>query len=191
MKSSTKNYIKIKSILDFLVALMFLLFLWWLLLILIILASIDTTSFGVFFQERIGYKKEKFIIYKIKTYRKNNTVSWFGKLLRKSKLDETPQIINILKGEMSFVGPRPDITGFADNLEGEAAIVLTVKPGVTGPASILFKNEEYLLQHQKDTEAYNKEVIWPKKVELNIKYVKELSFKNDIYYLIKTFLNER
>ncbi len=89
---------------------------------------------------------------------------------------------------MSFVGPRPDILGFADVLMGDDAIILSVKPGVTGPATLYFKREEQLLASQSNPEAYNRDVIWPKKVEFNVKYVQELSFKKDMYYLVKTFL---
>jgi len=88
---------------------------------------------------------------------------------------------------MSFVGPRPDIPGFADKLEGEEKIILSVKPGITGPATIHFRNEEVILKTQKNPETYNNEVIWPQKIVLNIQYVKEYRFIKDIKYLYKTF----
>ncbi|WP_034060354.1 sugar transferase [Lacinutrix jangbogonensis] len=160
----------------------------WLILLLIVIASIDTKSLGLFTQTRIGYLKKEFIIYKIKTYQKNQTISKIGSFLRRSKLDELPQIFNVFLGDMSFVGPRPDILGFADVLMGDDAIILSVKPGVTGPATLYFKREEQLLASQSNPEAYNRDVIWPKKVEFNVKYVQELSFKKDMYYLVKTFL---
>lgn len=157
-------------------------------LLLIIIASIDTKSFGVFTQMRIGRNKKKFSIYKIKTYKKNKTVSKIGAFLRHTKLDELPQLINVFIGHMSFVGPRPDVPGFADCLTGNDKIILSVKPGITGPATLYYRNEEQLLANQNNAEAYNRTVIWPKKIELNVKYVQELSFKKDMYYLVKTLL---
>jgi lipopolysaccharide/colanic/teichoic acid biosynthesis glycosyltransferase len=124
----------------------------------------------------------------VRTYRKDRTVSKIGSFLRHVKLDELPQLFNVFLGDMSFVGPRPDIPGFADKLEGEAEIILSVRPGLTGPATLYFKREEELLANQNNPETYNRNVIWPKKVELNVKYAQELSFKKDMYYLVKTFL---
>ncbi|AUC74753.1 sugar transferase [Olleya sp. Bg11-27] len=173
---------------DFLFAIILLVLFSWFILILIIIASLDTRSLGIFTQSRIGYLKKPFIIYKIKTFQDNHTISKIGAFLRQYKLDESPQLFNVLIGHMSFVGPRPDISGFADTLKSEESIILTVKPGVTGPATLYFRKEEKLLAKQNNPEDYNTSVIWPKKVELNIKYVKELSFKKDIYYLVKTFL---
>ena len=112
----------------------------------------------------------------------------FGKFLRKFSLDELPQLISIFKGDMSFVGPRPDVPGFADQLTGEDRIILTIKPGITGPASIYFKNEEELLQKQDNPESYNQNVIWPKKIEINKEYIYNYSLLRDIGYIIKTFL---
>lgn len=118
----------------------------------------------------------------------SNQPSVFGDFLRKSKLDELPQLYNVFLGDMSFVGPRPDLIGFADALEGEDRLILEVKPGITGPASLYFLNEQRLLDQVENAEKYNKEVIWPKKVELNLAYVKNYSFRKDIYYLLKTIL---
>jgi len=87
---------------------------------------------------------------------------------------------------MSFVGPRPDVPGFADRLEGDDRIVLEVRPGITGPASLKYKNEEEILSKVQDPERYNKEVIWPDKVRINKAYLKEWSLRKDIEYLIKT-----
>jgi len=87
---------------------------------------------------------------------------------------------------MSFVGPRPDVPGFADKLEGDDRIVLSVRPGITGPASLKYRNEEELLAQQEDPEHYNKEVIWPDKVRINKAYVDTWSLKKDIDYLIQT-----
>jgi lipopolysaccharide/colanic/teichoic acid biosynthesis glycosyltransferase len=109
-----------------------------------------------------------------------------GRFWRKTKIDELPQLINVLKGDMSFVGPRPDVPGYADKLEGEDRIVLSVRPGITGPATLKYRDEEALLAGQKDPERYNNEVIWPDKVRINKEYIKSYSFKNDLVYIAKT-----
>jgi lipopolysaccharide/colanic/teichoic acid biosynthesis glycosyltransferase len=113
------------------------------LIILVVLSSISTRSFGIFFQERVGKDAAFFILYKIKTIRvlRNGEISltWFGKFLRTSKLDELPQLFNVLFGNMSMVGPRPDIQGYADKLKGADRIILSVKPGITGPATLTIR----------------------------------------------------
>ena len=90
---------------------------------------------------------------------------------------------------MSFVGPRPDIEGFADVLEGEDRIILEIKPGVTGPATIKYKNEEVLLSQQVDPENYNRTIIWKDKVEINKMYIKNWSFYLDLKYIIQSITN--
>jgi lipopolysaccharide/colanic/teichoic acid biosynthesis glycosyltransferase len=92
----------------------------------------------------------------------------------------------VFLGQMSFVGPRPDVPGFADMLEGEDRIILSIPPGITGPASIYFKDEEALLAAQQNPEEYNRKVIWPKKVELNKEYIKQYSVFKDVVYIVKT-----
>ena len=87
---------------------------------------------------------------------------------------------------MSFVGPRPDVIGFADKLIGDQRIILNVKPGITGPATLYFRNEKKLLMNETSPEDYNNEIIWPQKILLNIEYVKEYSLSKDIFYLYKT-----
>ena len=147
----------------------------WLIIVLILLAAIDTKSSGIFKQKRIGQYGKPFTIFKIKTIRvkeiKTKSISTFGAFLRKSKLDELPQLLNILLSDMSFVGPRPDISGFADNLKGEDKFILSVKPGLTGPASLYFKNEEFILSKQERPDQYNINEIWPLKIKLNKEYV--------------------
>jgi len=166
-------------------------------LIFIIIASFSTKSFGIFSQNRVGKNAKLFRLYKIKSMRVNDStnhittandlrVTKFGKFLRKSKMDELPQLFNVLIGNMSFVGPRPDVEGYADKLVGDDRIILSVKPGITGPATIKFNNEEELLTQQENPIKYNDEVIWPQKVVLNKIYVKEWSRLNDITYLFLT-----
>lgn len=107
--------------------------------------------------------------------------------MRKTKLDELPQILNILKGDMSLVGPRPDISGYYDQLKGEDRLVLNLKPGLTSEAGIKYRNEEEILNKQQNPSQYNDEVLFPEKVKMNLRYYHNLSFKNDVYILFKTF----
>lgn len=109
-----------------------------------------------------------------------------GHFLRKTKIDELPQLINVFLGHMSFVGPRPDVAGFADKLTGEDRIILWVRPGITGPATLKYRKEEEFLAGQDDPERYNDEVIFPDKVRLNREYVANYSFWKDIKYIYQT-----
>jgi len=102
-----------------------------------------------------------------------------------------PQLFNVLVGDMSIVGPRPDVAGFADRLEGEDRVVLSVRPGITGPASIRFKDEEVLLSRVEDPEHYNRMVLFPEKVRLNREYVERYSFWRDLYYIWRTIVPPR
>jgi lipopolysaccharide/colanic/teichoic acid biosynthesis glycosyltransferase len=162
--------------------------------IFILLASIDTKTFGVFQQERIGQYGKTFMMYKVRTLRiekhvlgrLDESASAFGRWLRRHKLDELPQLFNVVLGQMSFVGPRPDIKGYADLLEGKSRIILKVKPGITGPATLKYKYEEQLLAQQPDPEWYNDHVIWPDKVRINSSYIKDWGFWKDVEWLIKS-----
>ena len=89
---------------------------------------------------------------------------------------------------MSFVGPRPDVPGYADKLKGKDREILNIRPGITGPASLVYKNEEEILAKQDEPKWYNDNIIWPDKVRINKEYIKNWSLKKDIEYLIKTFL---
>ena len=97
-------------------------------------------------------------------------ITKFGAFLRKYKIDELPELFNVLKGDMSIVGPRPDVSGYADKLEGEDVLILELRPGITGPASLKYANEEDILALQEDPVKYNDEVIYPDKVKLNLDY---------------------
>lgn len=178
-----------KIIFDLILAIILTVFLMPLLIILFIIASLDTSSNGIFFQKRIGQYGKDFVIFKFKTiHEKNRNCSKIGRILRKFKLDELPQLVNILKGDMSFVGPRPDIEGYYDKLEGIDRKVLELKPGLTCKASIVYRNEESILKTQKDPLKYNDEVLFPHKVKMNLEYLEQLSFKNDIRILFSTLL---
>jgi len=161
-----------------------------------IVASVETKSFGLFMQKRVG--KELFWVFKIKTMKEiketsstittadDKRITKSGKFFRKTKIDELPQLFNVLFGTMSFVGPRPDVEGYADKLSREDGVILSVRPGITGPASLKYKNEEQILAKQSNPKYYNDTVIWPDKVAINKEYIKNWSFKKDIGYIIKT-----
>ena len=190
----------IKRSFDIIVSFVGILATWWLMILAIVIASIDSRSFGLFSQQRVGRYAKLFWVYKIKTMREiegidttvttkdDPRITQSGKFFRKTKIDELPQLFNVLFGSMSFVGARPDVEGFADRLEGEDRVILEYPPGITGPASIKYKDEESLLAIQEDPQIYNRDVIWPDKVQINYNYIKEWSFSKDIGYIIKTII---
>lgn len=171
---------------------------WPIMLLAWVIASIETRSNGLFIQKRIGMRGKPFNVFKIKTMRSvegiktsvttrdDRRITRSGAFFRKTKIDELPQLWNVLIGQMSFVGPRPDVPGFADRLEGEERILLSVRPGITGPATLKYRDEEAILAAQPDPEAYNQEVIWPDKVAINRDYIVNWSLKRDIMYILKT-----
>lgn len=112
-----------------------------------------------------------------------------GLFLNRYKLNELPQLWNVLKGQMSFVGPRPDVEGYADRLTGDDRKILSLKPGLTGPATLKYRNEEELLAQQADPLTYNNEVIWPDKVKINLKYLEEQSLLTDLKYIFRTIFH--
>jgi len=187
-----------KRIFDIVMSLLGIFLTWWIMLIAWIIASIDTKSNGLFMQKRIGQYGKPFHVFKIKTMKNSKDIETTvttstdcritrsGLFFRKTKIDELPQLFNVLFGTMSFVGPRPDVPGFADKLEGEDRMILEIKPGITGPASLKYKEEEALLAKQNDPEAYNRYIIWPDKVALNKEYLKNWSLKKDLQYIIQT-----
>ena len=157
------------------------------LLLVLGITAIDTQSNGFFTHERIGQHGKSFLIYKLRTlHSKTNKSSLWGQFLRKTKLDELPQLLNILKGQMTFVGPRPDISGYADELVGADRILLTLKPGVTGLASLKYRNEEQILAQQTNPQQYNDEVIWPDKVRINKWYAQNRTLVMDLQILFYT-----
>lgn len=87
---------------------------------------------------------------------------------------------------MSFVGPRPDVPGFADLLKGSDRLILSIRPGITGPATLFYRNEEEILEYQTDPETYNREIIYPNKVKINLQYIRNYSFFKDIQYILAT-----
>ena len=189
-----------KRAVDFILAIALLGMTWWIILLAWAVACISTGRNGFFFQVRIGRWGKPFKVIKIRTMRPSATIrttnttskdpriTTFGAWLRRYKIDELPQLFNVLVGQMSFVGPRPDVPGFADRLEGDARAILSLRAGVTGPATLHFRHEEELLADQEDPDAYNRNVIFPKKVELNLEYIRKYSIWSDFKYIIQTAL---
>lgn len=168
------------SIIGLIFASIFLLLFW-------IVATFDTRSNGLFIQNRVGQNGKIFKIFKLKTVNdQTGVISRFGKFLRKSKIDELPQLYNILIGEMSFVGPRPDIEGYYDRLESENRKILELKPGLTSMASIKYANEEEILLQKTNPLQYNDEIIFPDKVKMNLEYYDKQSIFVDIEIIFKT-----
>jgi lipopolysaccharide/colanic/teichoic acid biosynthesis glycosyltransferase len=151
------------------------------------IASFDTQSNGFFFQIRIGKSGKPFTIVKLKTiHPKTNSSSAIGKWLRNNKMDELPQLWNICKGEMSFVGPRPDLPGYYDKLTGENRKILELKPGITSEAALKYAHEEQLLAQQPNPQEYNDTIIFPDKVKMNLDYFYNHSLRNDLKIIAKT-----
>ncbi|MBK5214495.1 MAG: sugar transferase [Flavobacteriaceae bacterium] len=177
----------IKRTFDILLSAILLIIFGWLILLLIAIAAIDVGK-GVFFQIRIGQYGKCFTIFKICTMQICcDDITRYGRFLRRSKLDELPQLLNIFLGQMSFVGPRPDVPGYYDTLEGEARKLLELKPGLCSRAALKYLNEEVLLATQVEPLRYNDEVIFPDKVKLNLEYYYNRSFPGDIRILFECF----
>lgn len=190
-----------KRLLDLIFSIAGLVLFGWLILLAAIIAWMDTGLSGFFRQTRIGRNGKAFKVVKIRSMKpvagyatsvttdKDPRISRIGRFWRKTKIDELPQLWNVLIGNMSFVGPRPDVPGFADKLEGDDRIVLSIRPGITGPASLKFKEEERLLATQSDPEIYNRDVIWPEKVRINKTYIQGYSIWKDLKYIWRTIFS--
>lgn len=157
---------------------------------------------AVFTQKRVGKGGRLFTMYKFRSmsaHHSGSTVSVAGESritplgakLRRYKLDELPELWNVFIGDMSFVGPRPDVPGYADKLEGDDRRVLQLRPGITGPASLKYRDEEVLLAAQANPQELNDKVIYPDKVRINLYYLDHYSFVADIKMIIATVLGKR
>lgn len=153
-----------------------------------------------FTQTRIGFSGKPFKIYKFRsmkinttdisiTLKNDNRITTLGKFLRKTKIDELPQLWNILKGDMSFVGFRPDVPGYHDRLDGDERRLLTIKPGLTGADSLAYPNEEDILDKQDDPQAFYDQALFPDKVRINLAYIQKRSFVLDIKIILYTLLH--
>jgi lipopolysaccharide/colanic/teichoic acid biosynthesis glycosyltransferase len=188
----------VKRVFDLAAATMLLVVLLPVLVLAVLVAAVDTRSSGIFTQVRIGRQGRPFTVLKLRTMRSgaepessvsvatHPSISRVGRLLRRTKLDEVPQLINVLAGQMSIVGPRPDVPGFADALRGPERDVLAVKPGLTSEAVLKYLDEELLLDRCEDPERFNREVIFPDKLRLNLAYVRGYRFSRDIEVVLAT-----
>ena len=171
-------------------------------LLVVIALIVKSTSKGPVFYiaPRVGQFGKLFNLYKFRTMFVNadkekegsitvdgdRRITPIGRILRKTKIDELPSLLNVLKGDMSFVGPRPDVKGYADNLTGKDRLILNLKPGITGPATLKYANEEDILATVEDPIRYNNEVIFPDKVRINLSYLDSLNLFTDLKLIINT-----
>ena len=188
----------IKRCFDIIMSLIGLVAVGWLIALCWLIATIDTRRNGFFTQERVGKDMRVFRIIKIRTMREvagittvvtsrnDPRITVIGGWIRRLKFDELPQLINVLLGQMSFVGPRPDVAYFAELLRGEDRKIMSVRPGITGPASLAFIDEEAMLAESQHPEQYNLEVLFPAKVNINRNYVENYKFYKDIIYILAT-----
>lgn len=155
----------------------------------------------IFKQTRIGRHGKPFTMYKFRSMTMHHSgssvsvkgesrITPLGSVLRKYKLDELPELWNVLKGDMSLVGPRPDVPGYADKLQGDDREILRLRPGITGPASLKYRDEEELLARQTDPQRYNDEVIFPDKTRINRAYLAHWSFGLDLKIIFCTVLGK-
>lgn len=192
-----------KSIFDRVTSLIGLIFLSPILVAIAIIVSIKMPGGPIIFkQKRVGQNGRLFTMYKFRSMTVDHNgssisvagesrITPIGAILRKYKLDELPELWNVLIGDMSFVGPRPDVPGYADQLKGKDREVLKLRPGITGPASLKYRDEEDLLAKQSDPQKYNDNVIFPNKVRINLYYLHHYSFVKDIQMIFCTVLGKR
>ena len=191
----------IKYIFDRVTALIGLLFLWPILLIVAILIKCQMPGPVLFVQPRVGRNGKVFQCHKFRSMTVGHhgssvsvageaRITPLGAKLRRFKLDELPELRDVLIGNMSFVGPRPDVPGYADKLQGEDRIILTLRPGITGPATLKYRNEEELLATVENPQQYNDTVIYPDKVRINRFYAEHYSFIKDIQMIFCTVLGK-
>lgn len=190
----------LKWIFDRSVALIGLLFLWPVLIVVAILIKMKMPGGpAIFKQKRVGLHGDLFTMYKFRSMTVSHggssvsvagesRITPLGAKLRKYKLDELPELWNVLIGDMSFVGPRPDVPGYADKLVGEDRLVLELRPGITGPATLKYRNEEELLAQVDDPQKYNDEVIYPDKVRINLDYYRNHSLMGDLKLILETVM---
>lgn len=180
-----------------------LLLLWPLFVIVAILIKVKMPGGPVLFkQKRVGRYGKLFTMYKFRSMTVSHSgssvsvagearITPLGATLRRFKLDELPELWNVMIGEMSIVGPRPDVPGYADKLQGDDQRILELRPGITGPASLKYRNEEELLAKVENPVEYNDTVIFPDKVRINLYYLDHYSFIDDMHIIICTLLGQK
>ncbi|WP_282123421.1 sugar transferase [Algibacter mikhailovii] len=189
----------LKRVFDFVFSILGLALLSPILLIISILIKLDSKGPVLFKQERVGKNNINFVIYKFRTmriqsYKKglltignhDSRITKIGYFLRRYKIDEFPQLINVVKGDMSFVGPRPELRHYVNFYSKSDMEIFTVRPGITGLASLKYRNEVELLKAAKDPEKLFIETIIPDKLKFNKEYIKEQSFLFDLKLIIQT-----
>lgn len=193
----------IKYIFDRIVSFIGLLCLWPVLIVVAILIKIKMPGGpALFTQKRVGRHGKLFTMHKFRSMTVSHSgssvsvagearITPLGAKLRKYKLDELPELWDVLIGNMSFVGPRPDVPGYADQLKGNDRRVLELRPGITGPASLKYRDEEELLAKVENPIEYNDTVIYPDKVRINLYYLDHYSFMKDIQMILCTVLGKR
>ena len=190
----------IKRVFDIFFSLIGLIFFFPVLFVISIILRFFSDEPVFFMQKRVGKNGELFKLIKFRTMitdcnhqstislKGDPRVTKIGKVLRRFKLDEMPSLYNVLIGEMSFVGPRPDVSGYADMLVGEQRKILEIKPGITGPASLKYAKEEYLLSKQKNPKLFNDKVIYHDKIRINLEYYYNNNFWIDIKIIFATVI---
>ena len=188
----------IKPVLGFVLAVLLLLLLWPVYVLIALAIAIESGTPVIYSPLRGGYKQKPFHIYKFRSMVKNAEqigggttalndprITKVGNFLRKTKLDEFPQLFNILRGNMSFIGPRPELLRYTDQYEGEENLILEVRTGITDFSSIEFINLDEIVGKGNADEVYEK-IVLKKKNQLRIKYAKEVSFSTDVKLFAKT-----
>jgi len=166
-------------------------------IVITILIKVSMPGPVIFRQKRVGRYGRPFTIAKFRTMILNHNgtsisvkgedrITSLGAILRKYKLDEMQELWNVLRGDMSFVGPRPDVPEYIDRLAGEEKHILEIRPGITSPATLKYSNEEELLSLVPNPKEYYDEIIWPDKVSLNLDYYYNRSFFGDINLIFQT-----
>jgi len=193
----------LKWLFDRIVSLFGLLLLWPVLIVVAILIKIKMPGGpALFTQKRVGRHGKLFTMHKFRSMTVSHSgssvsvagearITPLGAVLRRYKLDELPELWDVLIGNMSFVGPRPDVPGYADQLKGDERRVLELRPGITGPASLKYRDEEELLAKVENPIEYNDTVIYPDKVRINLYYLNHYSFIKDIQMILCTVLGKR
>lgn len=188
-----------KRIFDIVSSFFFLVLIFPLFILISILIKIDSKGPIFFKQIRVGKNNKDFLLLKFRTMRvdqkssslitvgNDSRITNVGNFLRKYKLDELPQLINILKGEMSVVGPRPEVRKYVDMYSNSQLEILSVKPGLTDPSSIKFSNESELLGTAENPEKYYIETLMPLKILISLKYIRTQSFAGDLRIIFQTF----
>ncbi len=191
-----------KRLFDFFMALIGIILTWPIMLVVAILIKITSKGPILFKQKRLTIGMKEFEIYKFRSMRtdydkdgkgiqtkgSSSAITPLGKFIRKTKLDELPQFFNIIKGDMSFVGPRPELPRRLEFYSDNQKEIFTVRSGISSTASIVFSDEEYLMNKVANPEKYYIEQIMPYKIELNKYYIKNQSFFGDMWIIIATLL---